>query len=93
MRELKKDVRSAHFQFGNSETNYVTSAARTMVQHQMPMGTKEHLQAAKESMRKSNLTLASIPDKSPVKTTNNDFQSALEDPQATIDNRPVPLPR
>lgn len=80
MADLKKDVRSAHFQFGTSQPNYLSSNARTMVEHAMPKDAAKHLQAAKENMQRTNFDLAAIPDQSPVKTTNKHYQSALEDP-------------
>jgi hypothetical protein len=77
---LKKDVRSAHFQFGTADPTYLSSNARTLVEHAIPKDSGAHLQAAKKAMQKTNFDLCAIPDQSPVKTTNKHYQSALEDP-------------
>jgi len=90
---LKKDVRSAHFQFGNSETNYLSNNARTMVQHQIPRDSGNHRKEAKEKMQTANFCLEAKPDSSPVKTTNDHYLGAADDKEAWENCRATVQPR
>ena len=90
---LKKDVRSAHFQFGNSETNYLSNNARTMVQHQIPRDSGNHRKEAKEKMQTANFCLEAKPDSSPVKTTNDHYLGAADDKEAWENCRAQVQPR